>query len=228
VRVDGRLLALLERVREASRGAVALISGRSVADVDGLFSPLVLPIAGQHGIERRDAGGAISRHAPPRASLAGAATATARLAAGHAGLVFEDKGLSLALHYRQAPTLRALVEREMRSVAADLGGAFELQSGKYVMEIKPSGRDKGMAIAEFNREPPFAGRCPVFIGDDLTDEPGFEYVNRAGGHSVKVGPGITQARWRLADAAAVSRWLEDFATHCVAAARARPEERPPS
>ena len=211
VRVGAGLLGLLGRLTEAAGGAIALISGRSVADIDALFAPLVLPAAGQHGTEGRGADGALSRHAPPLESLGRAAAEIVRLTAAHGGLVFENKGMTLALHYRQAPTLRALVEAEMRAIAARLGDAFELQTGKFVAEIKPSGRNKGSAIAEFAAEAPFAGRRPVFIGDDLTDEPGFEFVNRAGGHSVKVGPGITRARWHLPDAASVSRWLAAYA-----------------
>ncbi len=211
VRVGKELLELLERLHAATDGALALVSGRSAADIDALFAPLALPVAGQHGTERRSADGAIHRHAPPLQKLGSAAGHLVRLTAAHSGLVLENKGMTLALHYRLAPGLRPLVEREMRALAADLGDAFELQTGKFVMELKPSGRDKGSAIAEFAAEAPFAGRRPVFIGDDLTDEAGFEVVNRAGGHSVKVGPGITRARWHLFDAAAVRRWLADYA-----------------
>lgn len=213
VRVGADLLDLLGRVRAATGGAVALISGRSVADIDKLFSPLALPAAGQHGTERRAADGSVRRHLPPLDLLGRAAADIVRLTAANSGLVFENKGMTLALHYRQAPALRALAEREMRAIAAGLGNAFELQTGKFVVEIKPGGKDKGSAIGEFMAETPFAGTCPVFVGDDLTDEPGFELVNRIGGHSVKVGPGITRARWRLFDAAAVRRWLADFVRH---------------
>lgn len=211
VRVEPQHLRLLERLLAAAGGAVALISGRSVADIDGLFSPLVVPLAGQHGNERRSAMGAVQRHAPPLEQLGRAAADIVRLTAAHAGLVFENKGMSLALHFRQAPELHALVERETRRIAAALGEEFELQGGKFVFEIKPSGKDKGSAIADFMDESPFAGRVPVFLGDDLTDEYGFALVNRLRGHSVKVGRGKTQAHWRLADAAAVRRWLGDYA-----------------
>jgi len=85
-----------------------------------------------------------------------------------------------------------------------------MQAGKLVYELKPGGRDKGTAIEEYMREPPFAGRTPVFVGDDLTDEYGFEVVNRLGGHSVKVGPGASAARWRIADADAVRAWLGEW------------------
>jgi len=210
VRVTPELLELLRRLHGVAGGAVALISGRSVADIDRLFAPLSLPAAGQHGTERRGADGATSRHGPAIEMLGQAAADLVRLTAGHSGLVSENKGMTLALHYRLAPALRAVAEREMRAIAARLGDAFELQTGKFVVEIKPSGKDKGGAIAEFAAESPFADRRPVFIGDDLTDEPGFEVVNRIGGHSIKVGPGITRARWRLFDATAVRRWLGEY------------------
>ncbi len=219
VHVDAGLRALLEDLRTATGGALALISGRSVADIDGLFAPLTFAAAGQHGTERRSADGAVHRTAPPLEHLSRAAADIVRLTAAHAGLVFENKGMSIALHYRLAPALRVLAEREMRAIAAGLGDAFELQTGKFVVEIKPSGKNKGSAIAEFLAEPPFAGRRPVFIGDDLTDEPGFDIVNRLGGHSVRVGPGITRARWHLFDAGAVRRWLADFVEHRAARER---------
>jgi trehalose 6-phosphate phosphatase len=211
VRVDPQVRDLLERLAARTGGAVALISGRSLEDVDRLFAPLVLPVAGQHGAECRSAAGVLLCHATARESLRPAAARMGELVSEHAGLGFENKGFALALHYRRAPTLRSLVEREMRSIAAQLGNEYELQSGKFVVEIKPRGRDKGDAIAELAAQPPFEGRRPVFIGDDLTDESGFEVVNRMGGLTIKVGPGITRARWRLFDAAAVRRWLETCA-----------------
>ncbi|HEY8067583.1 MAG TPA: trehalose-phosphatase [Burkholderiales bacterium] len=211
VRVESALLGLLAGLHSATGGALALVSGRSVEDIDQLFAPIAFAAAGQHGTERRAADGTVRRHAPPLQELGRACAQIVRLTAAHSGLVFENKGMALALHYRLAPALRALAEREMRAIAADLGDGFELQGGKFVIEIKPSGKNKGSAIAEFAAEAPFAGRRPVFIGDDLTDEPGFEVVNRLGGHSVKVGPGITRARWHLFDAVAVRRWLTDYA-----------------
>jgi len=210
VQVGRDLLRLLEGLRVACCGAVALISGRSVADIETLFAPLVFPVAGQHGIERRSASGALQRHALPLEHLGRAAAEIVRLTAGHAGLAFENKGMTLALHYRQAPELHAFAEHAMHRIAEALGDEFELQAGKFVWEIKPNGKDKGTAIAEFLDEAPFAGRLPVFVGDDLTDEYGFALVNRLGGHSVKVGPGKTRARWRLADAGAVRRWLGEY------------------
>ncbi|MBS0338339.1 MAG: trehalose-phosphatase [Proteobacteria bacterium] len=207
VTVDPELLELLAGLRGVAGGAVAVVSGRSMADVDRLFAPLVLPAACLHGAERRSAAGALRQQPPLRERLGQAASRVASLAGKNPGFGFEDKGLALALHYRRAPHLRSLAEREMRAISTALGTEFEYMTGKFVVEIKPRGKDKGDAITEFSAEPPFAGRVPVFIGDDLSDEAGFDAVNRLGGHSVKVGPGITRARWRLFDAAEVRRWL---------------------
>ena len=210
VRVGPGVRRLLEDLSAGAHGAVALVSGRSAADLDRLFTPLCLPLAGQHGIERRSADGTLHRQSPPLDLLGRAAAEMVRLTAAHTALALENKGMTLALHYRRAPELREVVETEMRRIAAGLGDPFELQAGKFVFEIKPSGKDKGSAIGEFLAEAPFAGRVPVFLGDDLTDEYGFAVVNRAGGHSVKVGNGPSGARWRMPDATAVRTWLGEW------------------
>jgi trehalose 6-phosphate phosphatase len=204
-------IQLLDGLRRAAQGALALISGRSVTDIDAMFAPLALPVAGQHGIERRDAQGGVHRHAFPSQVLRGVAARIGEFAARHVGLLFEDKGHNLALHYRLAPQLEGAAQAALGEAAAQLGAGFELLRGKMVVELKPSGRDKGSAIEDFMREAPFAGRRPVFVGDDQTDEFGFGVVNRLGGHAVKVGPGPTVARHRIADAAAVRAWLAQWA-----------------
>lgn len=209
VRVDDDLGHLLATIRDASGGAVALISGRSVAEIDRLFGRDFC-VAGQHGAERRDAAGKMHRHRVPLAGLRKAHERLRLMAAEHPALVLEDKGMNLALHYRLAPELGATVHEALRRLVEELGDDFELQSGKMVMEIKPSGKDKGTAIAEFLAEAPFRGRLPVFIGDDLTDEFGFELINQVGGCSVKVGEGNSAARWRLPNADAVRAWLRRF------------------
>ncbi|MBI1966307.1 MAG: trehalose-phosphatase [Betaproteobacteria bacterium] len=216
VRADPAVLQLLAGLRAAAGGALALISGRPVAAIDSLFSPLRFPVAGLHGVERRDALGKLHSHSIAEKPLRRAAGRLAASATRHAGLIFEDKGLALALHYRQAPQLEEVAHGIAASVAVELGDGFELQRGKMVIEIKPGGRDKGVAIEDFLREVPFHGRTPVFVGDDLTDEYGFSVVNRLGGYSIKVGAGETAARWRLADAASVRGWL----VQCAAALRA--------
>lgn len=200
-------VALVGRLNEAAGGALALISGRPLAGIDRLFSPLKLAASGQHGAERRDAAGRVHKVELP--DMRKAAEAIATFAARHEGLLFENKGLSMALHYRLAPQLAQAAEAAVREAAAGLGSALEVQAGKMVVELKPAGTDKGRAIDAFMREAPFAGRVPLFIGDDLTDEHGFEVVNRLGGHSVKVGEGPSGARWRLEAPAAVRAWLSE-------------------
>lgn len=200
-------IALLQRLQRACEGALALISGRSLKRIDELFAPLVLAAAGQHGAERRDAQGRRHRHRFPVKSLRPAASGIRSFAARHPGLVFEDKGASVALHYRLAPQLAAAAQQAVREAAEPLGEAVEVQGGKMVVELKPAGCDKGAAIESFMREPPFAGRVAVFLGDDVTDEHGFRVVNRLGGHSVKVGAGPSAARWHLENPAAARAWL---------------------
>ncbi len=210
IRIEARLRTLLERVRGLNGGALALISGRSIDSVDALFAPSRFAIAGQHGVERRSVDGTLHRHAPVLHRLHEAAAEMRALAARHPGLLLEEKGASLALHYRAQPALGEWVAQECRRLLAFLGDDFGLQSGKFVWEIKPNGKDKGTAIAEFLAEPPFVQRLPVFVGDDDTDEYGFDLANQRGGVSVKVGAGPTRALWRLRDADAVGQWLADF------------------
>jgi trehalose 6-phosphate phosphatase len=211
-----------------TRGAVALISGRSIESIDKLFYPLRLPAAGQHGIERRDARGQLHHHPFPEAAMRRAAADIRAFAARYEGLVFEDKGASLALHYRLAPSLAAAAHAVVHKAAQYLGEGVEVQGGKMVVELKPSGRDKGIAIEEFMREAPFRSRTPVFLGDDLTDEDGFHVVNRLGGHSIKIGSGVTSARWRLRDASAVRNWLAQGVEHSAARPRPRRASLGPS
>ncbi|MGQ0591640.1 MAG: trehalose-phosphatase [Gammaproteobacteria bacterium] len=188
---------------------VALISGRPIVDLDRLFTPLRLPVAGQHGAERRTANG---RTIPMQrlSQMSAARDALADFAEACPGLLLEDKGLTLALHYRLAPQLESEVEAMMKAWMQKLGGQFILLPGNMVYELRPTATDKGAAIAAFMEEPPFAGRVPVFIGDDTTDEDGFRMVNGMGGLSVKVGGGQTVADWRLSGVATVLQWLEDY------------------
>lgn len=210
VTVDEDLLRLLVALGRATAGALAIISGRPAADIDRLLGNAGFCVAGQHGAERRDFSGTMHRHAVPLTALEEARRRFTALAAKHRALVLEDKGVNLALHFRSAPGLRAEVLDVARRLAAESGGTFEVQLGKMVVELRPSGKDKGVAIAEFLDEAPFKGHTPVFVGDDLTDEFGFAMINRVGGHSVKVGEGESAARWRLPDAAAVRAWLAAF------------------
>ena len=205
--VDASLLQLIGRLHGASGGAVALVSGRMISDLQDQLGTLKLPLAGQHGLERRDATGRLWIHAAPPAAKYAIKQALAPLLERHAGLMLEDKGLTLALHYRQAPRLAGYAHLIMARLVDSIGQGLELQRGKRVVEIKPAGVDKGTAVAEYLAEPPFRGRRAVFIGDDLNDEHGFAQVNRLGGISIKVGSGASCARFRLSDVAAVRHWL---------------------
>jgi trehalose 6-phosphate phosphatase len=207
VHVDAALVALIERLGCAADGAIALISGRPITDIDRLFEPLRLPVAGQHGAERRDASGRFHVHAIDGHALAKLRQSVATWQVMHPGLVVEDKGLTLALHYRAAPELAAPLDRLVREKLDAMASELQVQPGKMVLEVKPGGRDKGRAIREFLDEAPFSGRLPVFIGDDVTDEYGFAAVNTLGGVSIKVGDGDSCARWQLENVAAVHRWL---------------------
>jgi trehalose 6-phosphate phosphatase len=210
-RADTKLIAALY---EKTEGALALVSGRSLAKIDELFSPLRLPAAGQHGVERRDARGRVSRPSFQADVLARAAQQIADFAGRHAGLVFEHKGYSMALHYRLAPRLAGAAHAVVREAARTVGNGVEVQAGKMVAELKLAGHDKGRAIDAFMNEKPFAGRIPVFLGDDLTDEDGFRVVQRLGGHAIKIGAGPTVAPWRLLNPAAARAWLQDWLEHC--------------
>ena len=215
VRADPALRRFLRALVEQAGGAVALISGRPIADIDRMMDGLHLPIAGQHGLERRSARGRLETRVARTPGLRAAAERLRLAAHRHRGLLLEDKGQSLALHYRAAPRLAGYAHRLVRAEAAMLP-AFSVRKGKRVAELRPSGHDKGRAVRAFMREAPFRGRMPVFIGDDATDEDAFAIVNGMRGISVKVGAGPTAARWRLRDVTAVRRWLE----------AGRPEPRP--
>ncbi|OGT05100.1 MAG: trehalose-phosphatase [Gallionellales bacterium RBG_16_57_15] len=207
VRVDSALLDLITHLHCASGNAVALISGRTISDVESRLGMPRLPLAGQHGLERRDAAGRLWIHAAPPAAKYAIKAALEPVLARHPGLMLEDKGMTLALHYRKAPHLASYVLRLMDRLASDADAGLEVQRGKRVAEVKPSGIDKGTAVTEYLSEPPFIGRRPVFVGDDLNDEHGFAEVNKLDGISIKVGKGASCARFRLPDVAAVRQWL---------------------
>lgn len=204
IHVDRALMPLLEALRERQRGAVAIVSGRELADIDRWLSPLVLPAAGVHGAERRGADGATV--AMDASALAPVADRLRPLVDRHPGLRLEPKRAAVALHYRMAPELEALCRQAVAEVQA-AWPSLTLLEGKCVLELLPRGVGKGGAIEAFLQEPPFAGRRPVFMGDDVTDEAGFDAVLRAGGLAVKVGPGASLAPHRLAGTEDVRRWL---------------------
>lgn len=186
-------------------GALALVSGRRLLDLDTFLAPLQLPCAVEHGAQRRSAEGLVI--SAPSADMRHALLAAKELLAKHPALKLEQKNLALSLHYRQAPELEALCLRVMQA-ALQRSTGLELIQGKCVIDLKPTGVSKGTAIAAFMAEAPFSGRTPIFAGDDVTDESGFAQVQHMGGHAVKVGDGPTIARHRCANVQQLSAWLE--------------------
>ena len=207
VSADRELVDLLGQCLERLDGAMALISGRSVKEIDRIFAPAVFPVAGAHGSERRSHDGkVISVGSPPLPEREVARLEA--LVARHSGLLLEHKAGGVSLHYRRAPALEEECRRLIEDVLAGLGDSFRLIAGKMVFEIAPVGHDKGAAIRAFLEQPPFAGRVPVFLGDDVTDEDGFRAVNGLGGVSIRIGDiEQSKAQYCLAGIPAVRPWL---------------------
>lgn len=193
-------------------GALALVSGRRLIDLDSFLAPLQLPAAVEHGAQRRTAQGLMT--SAPATDLSHALQAAEGLLQRHPGLKLEQKNLAFSLHYRHAPECEALCLQVLRA-ALQRSPGLQLMQGKYVLDVKPAGASKGTAIAAFMHEAPFAGRVPVFAGDDVTDEDGFEQVQRMGGHAIKVGPGPTRAQHRCASVAQLAAWLQSADTACL-------------
>ncbi|MGH6810874.1 MAG: trehalose-phosphatase, partial [Methylocella sp.] len=191
-------------------GALGLVSGRKIDDLDRIFTPLMFPAVGLHGAEMRFADGA--RIASPGGAMDAVRPPLAKFIAGRPGLRLEDKGAALAVHFRQNPELASEVLEFLLKLTGESGLA--VQEGKMVAEIKEARHDKGSGIAGLWATPPFSGRQPVVIGDDLTDESGFLFINTQGGVSVRVGPaGIaSDARYRLRDPASVRAELHRLLT----------------
>lgn len=209
VRLEAQVARDLQVLQQALGGALALVTGRALADIEPHLHPWQPPLACEHGAHWRLEGGGVLQCAPPLA-LRPVLQALQQLADQHPGLLVEPKHAGVALHYRQAPELQALCHTTLRQLLPQVPGA-ELLAGKCVFEIKPAGSDKGRAVQRFLQEAPFAGRVPVFVGDDVTDEAAFAAVQAAGGIGIKVGAGDSRARARLASPDAVRAWLRDNA-----------------
>jgi trehalose 6-phosphate phosphatase len=203
--------AHLEALSKRLDGALALVTGRALVYADGLFAPLTLPIAGLHGAERRRPDGTIDSvdSGPGFATLK---RSLERVAADWQGVIIEDKGGAVAAHYRQAPEHQAALEAVMASALEEAGPDYALQRGKMVIEIRPARASKGAAIRAFLSEAPFAGRKPLTIGDDLTDEAMFKVANELGGLSIRIGEGTdTVAQATLPSAQALRTILKHLA-----------------
>lgn len=210
IRVPGELDTIIRRLHQRLDGAVALITGRALADLSRYVDIAELTAAGCHGAEWQMAPDYLRReHAWAAAHIAPVTRATAPFTEFHQ-LIVEDKRYSLAIHFRNAPHLETELDAYLEETVP-LNERLKIIRGKCVREIKPVGIDKGTAITQLMESAPFRNRQPLFIGDDTTDEDGFRCVNRFGGISIKVGSGDTAARHRLPDCADVIRLLRGIA-----------------
>lgn len=201
---DAALLELLGRLEVEAGSALALVSGRRIDDIDRIFAPSRFAAAGLHGAELRLSDGT---RVTAQSTVMDAVRPQLRdFVAARQGAWLEDKGATLAIHYRQRPELEADVLSFLRPLAR---GGLAVQEGKMVAELKESRYDKGRAIEALVAVAPFAGRTPVFVGDDLTDETGFAFVNARGGMSIRIGTGDvpTQARYCMQDPAELFRTI---------------------
>ena len=200
------LRALLVELARAMNGAVALITGRSIASADAVLDGVLVHVAGVHGFERRNANGVAPSIGDTSRIAGAAADAQAMVRAGALDADIENKGAALALHYRRAPHEAGRVRRAAAQLAQRHG--LSVLEGKSVIELTLGLRTKGDAIADFMADAPFAGRAPIAIGDDVTDEDAFASVRALHGRGVLVGPiRPTAAAHRLDDVAAVIAWL---------------------
>jgi len=206
VRPEPRRNDLLDRLAVRLEGRLAVVSGRSLDDIDRILEGRVTSVAAIHGLVRRDARGVIGE-ASPHPGIAPARETLQAFAASDARLLVEDKSLSLTLHYRLAPD-RAREAVDLAERLATVTG-LTLQPGDMVMELRTPGASKGDSIRAFMAETPFKGARPIFLGDDLTDEHGFFAVRQLGGYGVLVGPQRrTTAIYRMDDVEAALSWLE--------------------
>lgn len=206
IRVPRELPRLLQELSWRFKGALAIFTGRALTDLDRHLG-VRFPAAGQHGVQRRFVADTEPWEAPVP-PLDRVRRALRELSGAWPGLLVEDKGSTLAVHYRAAPEAGAQVHALFAGIVEDAGRALEIQEGKYVYELRPAGVDKGAALDAFMNTPPFAGRSPLAVGDDVTDENAFAAALKAGGAAVKVGAGASCAQWRLETPRAVRRWLQ--------------------
>lgn len=206
---DPRRTGVLHALDRALGGRMAIVSGRTLSEIDRIADGAARSAAGVHGLERRLRSGRVERPDPSPA-VAGVIAMFQTFAADRPGVIVEDKGISAGLHFRQAPDAGPEADALARRLAEETG--LTLQAGHMVLELKTPGADKGTAVSAFMTDAPFLGATPVMLGDDLTDEAGFIAARALGGFGVLVGPArATAATHGLADVAAVLDWLEAVA-----------------
>lgn len=206
VHADDPLRAMLAALVASLDGRVAIVSGRSLAQLDAMLGPVArtMALSGSHGIEHRWNG--VTAHPVRPAALDAAAGAFEAFAAEHPGALVEPKSYGVALHYRQAPSIGASARAVAERLAEQL--QLDLEPGKMVVELRVAGGDKGVAVRRLMARHPMTGTRPLFIGDDLTDEGGFEAARALGGAGILVGaPRATAAMFALPDVSAVRAWL---------------------
>jgi trehalose 6-phosphate phosphatase len=213
--VPAELRQTLARLDSLTGGALALVSGRSLGDIDLIFSPLELAAIGGHGAELRATADAepLIRAKPLGAALKRELAALTELGPG---ILAEDKGYSLALHYRLAPDKGDVVRAAVDRICADVApGLVEVLPGKLVVEIKAAGVNKADAVCELMNYAPFAGRNPIFIGDDLTDEPVFGVIAQFGGLGFSVGRVLPDVNGHFEKPETVRTWLARIANQAA-------------
>lgn len=211
VHIPATLAQRLDQVAWLLNGALAVVSGRPLAVIDVFLDGAVRCAAGLHGAERRNALGHVHKTARGAEMLDSFRAILGAFAAAHPGLVLEDKGAALAVHFRGDPALGDASRQAVDECVTASHGLFERLDGKMVAELKPAGITKVGAVEAYMNEAPFAGRRPVFVGDDITDEIAFVHVSKTNGFGVKVGDGgPSAAATRLPSVAALHRWLKDF------------------
>ena len=207
VHVDEISIIHLTSLSRKLGGALAIVSGRSISDIDQRLKPLVLPVAGVHGLTRRTADGLVEM-ATVDESLVGRVTAALEpFVYKHPGLLLEPKWGAIAVHYRARPELAEACFETLSAAALTVQKSAEIVNGKMVVEAKFARYNKGTAVRSFASEFPFRGRRPVFAGDDVTDEDGFAAVIELGGVAAKVGAGPSVATTRFKSAAEFREWL---------------------
>jgi trehalose 6-phosphate phosphatase len=217
--VEASLPATLKRLKARLGGALAPVSGRPIRDIDALLD-LGGTAAGLHGAELRGPDGAALAAPILHEGLDAARSRAVEAAAAIPGVLVEDKGGAIALHYRAAPDAELDVRRAASEMLDAAGDGYELLHGKLVIELKPADSNKGAALCALMSIAPFAGRTPWMIGDDATDEDAFAEVNAERGVSIIVGPRRpTIARYALEGPAAAREWLAALANGIPPGAR---------
>jgi trehalose 6-phosphate phosphatase len=196
-RLAPELLPALAALRDRLCGALAVISGRPVADLDRMLAPLAFDLAGLHGADIRIGGRTVTHSQPTQGMRRALEHVRERVLQRPSGLLIEDKGAAFALHWRLVPLFAGQAEALMVQALGIAGAGHRLQRGDCVAELVPAAADKGQALRLMMAQPPFAGRMPVHCGDDLTDEAAFAACQELGGMGVKVGSGPSVAVLRL-------------------------------